>query len=226
MAVDYKTLKAIAVSQAADADSYCPECGQPVGRLVRASCRPATSRMWWSGILAALGLYLAVAFGLQAWGAQRLAAVRLEDLRQVASKCTRPAESDSRCSDLAAARGLDPVLRRLARYATADREARSDLAVAAAGLFAALAGMAAATRPLFRAWNGDRASAWVRVLGAAPGMLALGASVMVPGAQLLLVASVVLTLARLLQGAPPSAELAAWSVHRVIELIAAIVQNA
>jgi hypothetical protein len=226
MAVDYKTLKAIAVSQAADTDSYCPECGQPVGWLVRASCGQATSRVWWSGILATLGLYLVVAFGLQAWGAQQLAAVRLEDLRQVTSKCTRPAESASRCSDLAAARGLDPVLRRLARYATADREARSDLVVAAAGLFAALAGMAAATRPFFRVWNGDRASGWVRVLGPAPDILALGASVMVPGAQLLLVAWVTLTLARLLQGEPPSAELAAGSVHRVIDLVAAVVENA
>jgi hypothetical protein len=226
MAVDYKTLQAMASSQATDADGYCPECGQPVGRLVRASCRRATSRVWWSGILAAMGLYLVVAFGLEAWGAQRLAAVRFEDLRQVASWCVRPGGVVPRCADLAAERGLDPVLARLARYAAAEREAWRDLAVAAVGVLATLAGIAAATRPISRASNEDRASAWVRVLRPAWEALALGAAAMVPGAQLLLAASGFLVIARLLRGTSPSAELVAWSVHRAIELVAAVVQNA
>lgn len=215
----------MAVTQATHADGYCPECGQAVDRLVLANRGRAPSSTW-AGILAALGLYLAVAFGVEGGGAQRLAAVRLEDLRQVASWCARTTGVDPRCADVAAARGLDPVLARLARYAAADREARSDLAVAIIGVLATLAGVAAATRPLAHASSKEQPLAWIRALRAARDTLALGASAMIPGAQLLLAASGSLALARLLRGAAPSLELVAWSVHRVIELVAAVVQNA
>jgi hypothetical protein len=226
MALDYKTLQAMAVSQETDTGGYCPECGQPLGRLLRASCHRATARGWWPGILAALGLYLAVAFGLEARSAQRLAVVRFEDLRQAAPWCVLPTGVDPRCSDLAAARGLDPLLARLARYAEPEREARRDLAIAIVGVVATLAGIAAATRPLAHAPKGERGSSWARVLRSTRDVLALGANAMVPGAQLLLAASCSLAIARLLQGAPPSGELVAWSVQRTIELVAAVVQNA
>jgi hypothetical protein len=195
MAVDYKTLQAMAESQATDADGYCPECGQPVGRLVRASRCRATSRVGWPGILATLGLYLAVTFGVEAQGAQRLAAVRLEDLRQVASWCVVATGADPKCSEIAAARGLDPVLARLARYAAAEREARRDLGVATVGALATLAAIAAATRRLPQASNGERTPPWAQVLQRARDLLALGASALLPGAQLLLAASCSLALA-------------------------------
>src|SRR5262249_19086904 len=63
---------------------------------------------------------------------------------------------DPRCADTAAARGLDPVLARLARYAAAEREAQGDLAVAGVGLLTTLTGIAALTRPLPYGSRGER----------------------------------------------------------------------
>jgi hypothetical protein len=216
----------IIASRPESADGYCPECGQPLEWLVRSNCRQITSRTAWHWILAALGLYLAVAFGFDTWYAQQLAAVRLEDLRGVASWCVLPSSVDPRCAELAAARGLDLVLARLAFYTTADEEARRDLIVAAVGMLATMAGLASATRPLSDVPHEERPSPWARVLRSARNILALGAIPMVPGAQVLLAASCSLALARLFQGAPPSVALVVWSVQRTIELAIAIVQNA
>jgi hypothetical protein len=226
MALDYKTLQVRAASQATGANGCCPESDQLPNWLLPASSRRATTRAGWHCILAAFGVYLAVAFGLEARDAQRLAATRLQDLRQVAPRCVSPTGVDPRCADTAAARGLDPLMARLARLAAAEREARCDLAVAALGALATLAGLAAATRPPSQASRRGHASSWARVLQAARDVLALGASAMVPMARLLVAASGSLALARLLKGAPPSGELVAWSVHRAIELVFAVVQNA
>src|SRR5262249_14607070 len=130
------------------------------------------------------------------------------------------------CADIAAARGLDPVLARLGRYAAAEREARTDLTLAAVGLLATLAGIAAFCQPFSSGSRGVRARPWVRRLRTVWGILALGASAWIPGAQILLAASGSLAIERLLEGAPPSAELFGWSIHRAIELLAAVVQNA
>jgi hypothetical protein len=226
MALDYRTLQAIAASESRDADGFCPECGQPIDRVIPSGCRRATSRSRWHWIVAALGLYLAVAFGLEGWSAQRLAALRFEDLRQAAAWCTHPSGVDPRCADLAAARGLDSVLARLARYGAAEREAQRDLAVAAVGLLTTLAGIAAVTRPLPYGSRGERSQSCVRKLRPARDALAVGANAMVPCAQLLLAASGFLVIARLLRGTSPSAEMVAGSVHRAIELVVAVAQNA
>jgi hypothetical protein len=224
--LDDKILQTIVASQPEATDGYCPECGRPHVQLSRPSCRGATSRTAWQWILAALGLYLAVAFGREAWDAEQLAAVRFEELRGSVSWCALPSGIDSRCADLAAARGLDPVLARLARYTTAEREARRDLIVVVVGALATLAGLAGATPSLPDVLHEERPSRWVRVLRSAHDILALGAIPMVPGAQVLLAASCYLALARLLHGVPPSGELVVWSVQRTIELIVAVVQNA
>jgi hypothetical protein len=226
VALDDKTAQTMVASQPTSATPYCPECGQPVVRLTRSSSGHVTTQAWWPGVLAVLGLYLAVTFGPEASGSQRLAAARLEDLREAASWCTRSNEVDPKCSEVAAARGLDPVLAHLARYAVAEGEARRTLAVALGGVLSAVVGVAAATRSLSDASDWERPSARVRVLRRARDILALGARALIPGAQLLLAASCSLAIARLLRGSPPSAELVAWSIHRTIELIVAVVENA
>src|SRR5262249_54203900 len=123
-------------------------------------------------------------------------------------------------------RGIDPARGILARLAAAERDARRDLAVTAFGVLATLAGLAAATRPPSHPTNGERTPLGARALRQALAVRTLAAAARCPAAPPLLAASGSLAIARLLQGVPPSAELVAGNIHRVIELVVAVVQNA
>jgi hypothetical protein len=68
MALDYKTLRAMATGQPRFADDYCPECGRPwrdpaLGRPALAASLP-----WRACALLAIAAYLGLAFGSPAWG--------------------------------------------------------------------------------------------------------------------------------------------------------------
>ena len=226
MLLENKTQQLVHLALPPIGEDFCSECGQSLDLLVPSSTRQAASwdrRPW---ILAALGIYLAVAFGIEAGSAYRLVAARQADLGQVAAQCVTLTGIDPSCYDDAAKKGLDPVLASLARYASVEQAARRDLAVATIGLVAGLTGIGAAVRSRSQSRGGPRTSKRARLLRLVLDIAVLGETALTPCAQIFLGATGVLAVARLLRGTPPTWELVAWGIHRTIELVIAIVQNA
>jgi hypothetical protein len=201
---------------------FCTECGQLLGGRTRELSWQGAAHPWWAWGLIALGVYLAIAFGVKTYQAYELAASRLEDLRQVASSCVAASDVRPGCEEDAAMRGLDPKLGRLRRYTDARGEWQRDLATATIGLLVSLIGIGVAARPLVASSAGPKASSWGRSLWLLLRVADLGSSVLMPCAQVFLGASFGLAVVRLLRGAPPSWELVAGSVQRTIELVIAV----
>jgi hypothetical protein len=68
MAFDYKVSSATLPSCPRDADRFCPECGRPWDIPAAGSARRAAPFPWRAALLAAVGLYLGITFGLRGVG--------------------------------------------------------------------------------------------------------------------------------------------------------------
>jgi hypothetical protein len=66
MALDYKTLQAMAASRPANAMAFCPECGRPWRAPSPEGPHPEAAFPWRAAFLALVGLALALAFGVRA----------------------------------------------------------------------------------------------------------------------------------------------------------------
>jgi hypothetical protein len=97
MALDYKTLQALAAGQLHDADDYCPECGRPWRDL--SLPRPAGSVSWRAALLIVVGLALAITFGSRALAAYQARVATDRDLA-VLTLCLNGILSDPICPSM------------------------------------------------------------------------------------------------------------------------------
>jgi hypothetical protein len=143
MAVDYKTLQALAVSQPRDAEGYCPECGRPW-------CAPAPDRPppeaafpWRAAFLVAVGLAIAITFGVRATRASQRQVAIQRDLVGL-TRCLGGVSGDRTCpagKDAEDLREIDNI-----DAATARGQRDRALVAAALGLLALGVGLRALAR--------------------------------------------------------------------------------
>jgi hypothetical protein len=145
MALDFKTLQALASSPPANATSYCPECGRPWDDPVSASSPLPPTFPWRAALLGVLGVFLAITFGHRA--------VDLVEAGSTGCAMTQEASTETAC--------LAPVnlgpgdgISRWASFRQSELtagEIRRDLLATAAGVAALLLGIGALIRPRRRA---------------------------------------------------------------------------
>jgi hypothetical protein len=66
MALDYKTLQALAAAEPQEAAGHCPECGRAWGTSGPEAPHPLAPFPWRAVLLGVVGLALALTFGLRA----------------------------------------------------------------------------------------------------------------------------------------------------------------
>jgi hypothetical protein len=217
MALDYKTLQATAASQPQHAAGYCPECGRPWMDSSSESARGVSSFPWRSALLAALGLFLAIVFGLQAASAFRTQAEIQRALADPAATllCS---SVDGHC-DPADQQG-EWLIGQFDRYDVARRRLRAALVATALGLLAFLAGLGAtARRALAHRGGGPGRGTSPGARGPArhlaAGFGALAEMTAFGLFQLLALAGGYVAASRVVRGEPPSVDLLAHAVAQV-----------
>jgi hypothetical protein len=133
MADGFPTRSAMPTDYSRDADAYCPECGRPWREPSPDRPYPEAAFPWRAAFLAAVGLVLALTFGVRAVRAAQEQAVNPRDLA-VLARCLGHASPDPSCPSVEAAQGWR------GRYDVGEAMARRqrDLALVptALGLFA------------------------------------------------------------------------------------------
>jgi hypothetical protein len=134
MALDYKTLQAVATNERRHADDYCPECGRLWIDPLPERSRRTTSFPWRAVLVSVFGLFLAITFGLRTGEIQsRL----LNDQASVgpAHICVAQSDGPPDCPSL---------------MSEITRELRRDLLATAGGVAIVLVGIGALIRPRLR----------------------------------------------------------------------------
>jgi hypothetical protein len=96
MAFDYKTPQALAASHQMDADDFCPECGRLWEAPAPDRIQPAAAFPWRAALLVAVGLVLALTFGVRAARAAQKQATLQRDLAAL-HQCFEEVGWDSSC---------------------------------------------------------------------------------------------------------------------------------
>jgi hypothetical protein len=145
MALDFKTLQALASSQPANGTSYCPECGRPWGTPLLGRAPRETTFPWRTVLLGVIGLFLAITFGQRAAG--------LVDAGSPVCATTVVTPNGPVCFAPVNLGPGDGISRwaSLRQSALAGREIRRDLLATAAAVAALLLGIGALIRPRLRA---------------------------------------------------------------------------
>jgi hypothetical protein len=159
MAMDYKTLQAMATNQQGHADDYCPECGRPWIDPSPEHPHQATFFPWRAALFVVLGLFVAITFGHRSVGLieeENYACATITHQPQV---CLAASVGPACC----ATSNLDPggwtaLWASIGQSAPAGGEMRRDLLVTTGGVVTMLVGIGALLRPRRRARSARRPS--------------------------------------------------------------------
>jgi hypothetical protein len=175
MALDYQTLQEMAASQPANATSYCPECGRPWADPTTGSPQPAAWFPWRAALLVAVGLALAITFGLRAV-ADYPRALRDHAILQATAACLAQMGGRADCapSYVVTLDGWTDVSALVDQAAAMRRKLAGDLLAAIGGTATVLLGLRAAMRRQFRVRSGEPARSATVAAGVGEGFVAVG----------------------------------------------------
>jgi hypothetical protein len=157
MAMDYKTLQAMATNQQQHADDYCPECGRPWSDPLPEHPQRATSIPWRAALLGVLGLLLAIAFGHRTASLIEAEGYVCAIVTQT-QICLVPSESVCCATSNLGPGGWTVLWASVGESAPAGGEMRRDLLVTTGGVAIILVGIGALIRPRLRARSARRPS--------------------------------------------------------------------